>query len=273
MLVAALIAAIAVGCGTSPPGTNGSLPPSWDEGRWEVSVAGARVPVYGYRVVREYPHSTDSFTQGLVMRDGFFYEGTGRYGHSSLMKIEPATGHVVLRRDLDPRFFGEGVAIMGDELFQLTYKNNTGFVYELDGFGPLRSFSYLTEGWGLTGDGSSLIMSDGSAMLRFLDPDTLELEKSVTVSDFAGPVDLLNELEYIDGEIYANIWKQDCIVRISPGDGRVTGWIDLTGLNPIPAGSRGENVLNGIAFDRESGHLVVTGKCWPSLYEIELVER
>lgn len=247
--------------------------PGWSEGRWETSITGARVPVYGYRTVREFPHSPDSFTQGLALRDGFFYEGTGRYGHSSLMKIEPATGQVLMRRDLDPRFFGEGIAIMGDEVFQLTWENNTGFIYGLEDFRPEGTFTYDTEGWGLTSDGSSLIMSDGSAVLWFLDPETLEPERSVTVSDFAGPVDLLNELEYVDGEIYANIWKQDCIARISPEDGQVTGWIDLTGLGPAQSGSRGEHVLNGIASDPGSDHLVVTGKCWPALYEIEILER
>ncbi len=228
---------------------------------------------YGYRVVREYPHSRDSFTEGLLLDEGFFYEGTGLYGESKLMRIDPATGRPLLSTDLGPEYFGEGVTILGDEVFQLTWQNNAGFVYDKDDLAPERTFTYPTEGWGLTTDGKSLIMSDGSAALRFLDPESLEVERTVAVADQAGPVRDLNELEYVDGVIYANVWKQDRIAVISPGDGRVKAWIDLTGLNPYTGRDAAEYVLNGIAWDPDSGHLVVTGKCWPRLYEIELVER
>jgi glutamine cyclotransferase len=268
----ALLLLMLAGCGTKPgesaAGTNGTR----GQEEWQASIRQARVPVYGYRITREFPHSRDSFTEGLLLDEGFFYEGTGRRGQSKLLKIEPAGGQVLMSRELEPRYFGEGVTILDGEVFQLTYETNTGFVYDLRSFQPKRDFSYRTQGWGLTNDGTSLIMSDGSATLRFLDPDTMKMERSVTVTDFTGPIGYVNELEYVNGAIYANIWKQDYIARISPEDGRVTGWIDLTGLNPYSGRSAAEFVLNGIAWDPGSGRLIVTGKCWPSLYEIELVD-
>jgi glutamine cyclotransferase len=228
------------------------------------------VPVYKYRIVREFPHSRDSFTEGLVLDGGFFYEGTGLYDRSKLMKIEPSSGQVVMGHSLEPRYFGEGVTVLNGKVFQLTYQNKIGFVYDQGSFSQERTFAYPTQGWGLTNDGASLIMSDGSAVLRFLDPETLEMERSVTVEDFTGPISNLNELEYVNGEIYANVWKENYIARISPEDGAVTAWIDLTGLNPYSGSYRDEYVLNGIACDADSGRLIVTGKCWPALYEIEL---
>lgn len=233
----------------------------------------APVPVFDYRVVREFPHSRDSFTEGLLLDGGFFYEGTGLYGQSKLLKIEPASGQALSSIELGPEYFGEGVTILSEEVFQLTWRNNVGFVYDRESFGLKRTFTYPTEGWGLTNDGESLIMSDGSAVLRFLDPETMEEKRSVSVWDDTGPINNLNELEYVDGVIYANIWKQDHIARISPEEGRVTAWIDLGGLNPYSGREAAEFVLNGIAWDPAGEHLIVTGKCWPSLYEIELMER
>ncbi len=258
------------GCGARPSGEGADVSNTWSGGRWDTSIQQARVPVYKYRVVREFPHSLDSFTEGLVLDGGFFYEGTGLAGQSKLMKIEPSSGQVVMSRALEPRYFGEGVTTLRGKAFQLTYQTNIGFVYDQNSFSQERTFVYPTQGWGLTNDGASLIMSDGSAVLRFLDPQTLELERSVTVEDFTGPIAYLNELEYVNGEIYANVWKENYIARISPQDGQVTAWIDLTGLSPYPGNYLGEYVLNGIAYDPDSGHLIVTGKCWPKLYEIEL---
>lgn len=229
--------------------------------------------MFDYRVVREFPHLRDSFTEGLLLDEGFFYEGTGLYGQSKLLKIDPATGQALSSVELEPEYFGEGVTILEGEVFQLTWENNLGFVYGREDLLLRRTFSYPTQGWGLTTDGESLIMSDGSAVLRFLDPETLEMRRSVAVADSAGPIGNLNELEYVDGVIYANVWKQDRIARISPEDGRVTAWIDLGGMNPYSGKDAAEFVLNGIAWDPASEHLIVTGKCWPSLYEIELIER
>lgn len=265
-----LLAFTLPGCGASTSEGKVDISNTWSGGRRETSIQQAAVPVYKYRVVRDFPHSRDSFTEGLVLDGGFFYEGTGLYDQSKLEKIEPSSGQVDMSRSLEPRYFGEGVTTLGGKVFQLTYKNNIGFVYDQDSFSLERTFEYPTQGWGLTNDGASLIMSDGSAVLRFLDPQTLETERSVTVTDFTGPIDNLNELEYVNGEIYANVWKENYIARISPEDGAVTAWIDLAGLSPNPGNYLGEDVLNGIAYDPGSGHLIVTGKRWPRLYEIEL---
>lgn len=249
---AALALVLLAGCGGDAPGRAGA---------------------YGYRVVRELPHSRDSYTQGLLLDEGFFYEGTGLYGESRLMRIDPATGNPLCTFELGPGYFGEGVAVLGDEVFQLTWRERTGFVYAKDGLVPRRTFSYPGEGWGLTSDGECLIMSDGTSVLRFLDPVSLEVRRSVEVTGPEGPAGRLNELEYADGTVYANVWRRDVVLAICPEDGRVTACIDLTGLNPYTGGAADEYCLNGIAWDPASGHLVVTGKCWPLLYEIELVER
>lgn len=229
------------------------------------------LPVYGYRVVHSYQHDTSSYTEGLLLDGGFLYEGTGRYGQSRLLKLDLATGKALKSHDLAPQWFGEGVTILGEEIFQLTYISNTGFVYDKNSFAPKRTFQYATQGWGLTTDGTHLIMSDGSAALHFMDPRTLKEMKHVIVSSPAGPVGWLNELEYVDGQIYANVWQSSLIVRISAEDGRVTGWIDLTGINPDPGKLKYPYVLNGIAYRKDTRRLLVAGKCWPVIYEIELI--
>jgi glutamine cyclotransferase len=228
-------------------------------------------PIYGYRIVNAFPHDPNAYTQGLVFRDGVLYEGTGLLGHSTLRKVALETGGVLQYHRLADHFFGEGITIYGDRIIQLTWQSNTGFVYDKGSFERLREFHYPTEGWGLTHDGERLIMSDGTATLHFLDPDSLREIARIDVYDNSGPVVMLNELEYINGEVYANVWLTEHIARIDPQTGRVVGWIDLSGLYEIPDTLQGIAVLNGIAYDRHSDRLFVTGKLWPRLFEIELV--
>jgi glutamine cyclotransferase len=238
----------------------------------EVSVSpDSPVFVYGYRTVNAYRHDPAAFTQGLAFADGWLYEGTGRRGQSTLRRVELESGIVRQLYQLPDRFFGEGVTVFGDRIIQLSWQSGTGFVYDRRSFARLEEFSYSTEGWGLTHDGKSLILSDGSATLRFLDPETFAETGQVEVFDSDGPVTKLNELEYVKGEIYANVWPTDRIARIDPATGRVAGWIDLTGLlrpeeYPAPI-----DVLNGIAYDAAGDRLFVTGKLWPRLFEIELI--
>lgn len=225
---------------------------------------------YTYDVVNEFPHDARAFTQGLVFDEGVLYEGTGLYGESSLRRVELETGKVLQFHNLSDEFFGEGVAVVDDRIVQLTWRSNTGFVYDRYSFDLLQNFSYPTEGWGVTYDGSRLIMSDGSANLYFLDPVSYERVGQVKVRDVeADPVANLNELEYVEGYVYANIWYDERIVIIDPDDGRVAGWVDLGGLRDL-AGP-GADVLNGIAYDVGSGRLFVTGKRWSKLFEVELI--
>jgi glutamine cyclotransferase len=227
---------------------------------------------YTYRVIHVYPHDPDAFTQGLIYEDGIFYEGTGLNGRSSLRKVEVETGNVLQRIDLPREYFGEGITIFGDRLFQLTWRSQIGFIYDKHSFEQLDTFFYPTEGWGITHDSRRLIMSDGSANLYFWDPETLTEIGRVEVRDENGPVVRLNELEYVDGAVYANVWQTNRIVIIDPGSGRVTGDINLTGLlSPEDQAGRRVDVLNGIAYAAENSRLFVTGKLWPKLYEIELM--
>jgi len=229
---------------------------------------------YTYEVVNIFPHDPAAFTQGLVYLDGIFYEGTGRYGQSSLRKVDPMTGNVLQQHDLAAEFFGEGIAVVGDAIYQLTWQNGTGFIYDKESFSERQRFQYTTEGWGLTFDGQHLIMSDGSAILYFLDPATLREVRRVDVSVAGEPVVRLNELEYIGGRVLANIWQTDYIVQIDPANGVVDGVIDLTGLlGQAPPSQSAVDVLNGIAYDHENQRLFVTGKLWPALFEIRLVEQ
>lgn len=231
-------------------------------------------PVWGYRVVAEYPHDPDAYTQGLVMVDGVLYEGTGLEGRSSLRRVDLKTGEVLQSQALDDEHFGEGVAVYGDRIYQLTWQTGTCFVYDRETFELEETFSYETEGWGLTTDGERLIMSDGSSTLVFRDPETFEEVGHVDVRDGGAPVNYLNELEYVNGEVWANVYQTDRIVRIDPESGQVTGWIDLTGLlEPEDFPAQGVDVLNGIALDPATGRIFVTGKLWPTLFEIELVPR
>lgn len=226
---------------------------------------------YTYKIINVYPHDPNAFTQGLVFDDGFLYEGTGLRGQSSLRKVDLETGNVLQIYELPHQFFGEGITIYENTIIQITWQSRTGFVYDKDTFELLREFTYPTEGWGITHDGAKLIMSDGTSMLHFLDPDTFEEIGSINVHDTDGPVTRLNELEYINGEIYANVWQTDYIVRIHPDTGYVTGWITLEGLLSLKDHTQKVDVLNGIAYDAEHDRLFVTGKWWPHLFEIEIV--
>ena len=227
----------------------------------------------GYRIVNVYPHDTRAYTQGLIYRDGFLYESTGLRGQSTLRKVRLESGEVVQQARVDAQYFAEGLTDWGDSLIQLTWQSGIGFEYDFSTFAPRRRFRYTGEGWGLTHDNERLILSDGSSNLRFLDPATFKEIGSIPVTDGGKPVLDLNELEFVRNEIYANVWHSDRIARIDPRSGRVTGWIDLTGL--LPAGERRdpEAVLNGIAYDAAGGRLFVTGKLWPKLFEIEPQNR
>ncbi len=232
------------------------------------------IPEYSYHVVHTYPHDNTAFTQGLFYLNGFLYEGTGLNNQSSIRKVKLETGEVLERRDLPGQYFGEGIVNWKDRLIELTWQAHEGFIYDLATFQLRSDYHYPGEGWGLTQDGKRIIMSDGSPQLRFWDPETLAEISRITVTADGQPVKNLNELEWVKGEIYANIWQTDRIARIDPKTGRVVGWIDCTGLlSPDdPVGGEGA-LLNGIAYDAAAGRLFVTGKLWPKLFEIKLVKR
>lgn len=226
-------------------------------------------PTYQSKIVHIYPHDPEAFTQGLAYHGNFLYESTGLWGQSSIRKVDLATGQVLQIRLLDDRYFGEGLTFWQDKLIQLTWKEQIGFVYNLKSFQPIGSFSYSTEGWGLAQDGQRLIMSDGTSTLHFLDPLTFQPIGQLQVTNGSNPVVYLNELEYVKGEIYANVWQSNRIARVSPQTGQVTSSIDLTALvNTM--GRSTIDVPNGIAYDEIQDRLFVTGKYWPSLFEIQL---
>lgn len=239
--------------------------------------AQAAVPEYGFRVVNTYPHNTNAFTQGLEFHGGFLYEGTGRNGRSSLSRIEWESGEVLQSIRLASRYFGEGISIVGERIFQLTWQSNIVFVYDLTTFQTITSHYHPTEGWGLTWDGTHLILSDGTAELQFIEPETFQVVRKVPVTLEGTPVHNLNELEYINGEVWANVWQTDEIVRIDPATGNVTSIVDLTGLSAQTQTGGLDAVLNGIAWLEEEGstdgRLFVTGKLWGNLFEIELQPR
>ena len=230
------------------------------------------LPIFGYRVVRAYPHDPTAFTQGLQFVDGFLYEGTGLNGRSSIRKVKLETGEVVQKRDTARAYFGEGITVWKSELIQLTWQSNVAFVYDKTTFQPKRSFKYKGEGWGLTHDGASLIMSDGTDELRVLDPETFAERRRIKVTAAGKPLNHLNELEYMKGEILANVWTTDAVARVSPDNGQVTGYIDLQGLL-TPRERASVDVLNGIAYDAQGDRLFVTGKLWPKVFEIKIVPR
>ena len=225
---------------------------------------------YGYRVLQTYPHDPDAFTQGLVWDEGVVYEGTGLNGRSSLRRVDLETGEVLQMISLDDLYFGEGITVFGDRIIQLTWRSRVGFVYDKESLEQLNAFGYEHEGWGITHDGERLIVSDGTPILYFWDPDTLTEIGRVQVRDGAQPVARLNELEYVNGEIWANVWLTPRIARIDPATGLVTGWIDLTGLPRPEEITQPIDVLNGIMVG-DNGRIFITGKLWPTLYEIELV--
>src|ERR1700730_11019038 len=234
--------------------------------------ANTSLPSYAYTVVHTYPHDPLAFTQGLQYVDGFLYEGTGQNGQSSIRKVKLESGEVVQRRDIAAEYFGEGITVWKSELVQLTWKSGVAFVYDRQTFAPRRTFKYSGEGWGLTEDGCGLVMSGGTDTLRFLDPETFAERRRLKVPALGESIRNLNELEFVKGEIFANVWMTDYVARIDPASGKVTGWIDLRGL--LTARERASaDVLNGIAYDSSGDRLFVTGKWWPKLFEIKLQRR
>jgi len=239
----------------------------------QASAHDAHVPEYTFKIVRQFPHDSSAFTQGLAYSGGYFYEGTGLTGQSSLRQVRMETGEVLERVDLPPEFFGEGVAVVGNEIIQLTWQSHTGFRYRLRDFKLLGKFSYRGEGWGLATDGRDLFMSDGTPEIRVLRPGTFRETRRIRVHDGGNLVSELNELEFVEGEIYANVWHTDRIARISPRTGAVLGWVELEGLLSPVYRLEPEAVLNGIAYDPKGKRLFVTGKLWPAVFEIRVVRK
>ena len=236
--------------------------------------AQAAIPVYGFMVKHTYPHDPQAFTQGLFFKDGFLYESTGLNGKSWLRKVELNTGKVLQQKDLPKEIFGEGSTLVGDEIVSLTWQAKYGFVFDQKTFTLKRKFTYDSEGWGLASDANYVYMSDGTPTIHILDPKTLKEQRRIQVNAEGKPIPELNELEMVEGQLFANVWGTDIIARIDPATGNVVGWINLAGL--LPPDKRGSNsadaVLNGIAYDAKHKRLFVTGKLWPKMFEIELVE-
>jgi len=230
----------------------------------------AVVGKYGYEVVNKWPHDPSAFTQGLVFLDGKLLESTGQEGNSSLRSVDLQTGKVLKKVDVPIPYFAEGIALLNNKIYQLTWQHRVGFIYDAQTLQKVGEFNYSGEGWGLTTDGRSLILSDGSNRIRFINPDSFQVTKTIAVLDGNRPVGELNELEYVNGEIYANVWHEDRIAAIDPETGRVKSWIDLSGLLQPGDVQDPEAVLNGIAFDQASNRLFVTGKLWPQLFEIKI---
>ena len=233
---------------------------------------GTSVSAFGFDVVNVYPHDHSAFTQGLEFRGGFLYEGTGLNGRSTLRKVDLKTGRILEQTELPRQFFGEGITVLNGRITQLTWQSHIGYVYDQRTFHLLKNFSYVGEGWGLANDGQVIYMSDGTPEIRCLEPGTLSEIRRFTVHEGSNRVEALNELEWVRGELFANVWQTDRVVRISPKDGRVLGWINLSGLLPTED-REGADVLNGIAYDSMGDRLFVTGKLWPKLFEIRLRSR
>ena len=234
--------------------------------------ASSATPEYTYKVIHIFPHDAAAFTQGLTYKNGFLYEGTGLNGHSSIRKARPETGELIEKRDLPAEFFGEGIAILDNEIIQLTWLSHKAFIYDLNDFAPKGMFSYPGEGWGLATDGRGLFMSNGTSTIRVLNPKTFQEQRHINVSDHGQPVTQLNELEVVEGELFANVWQTDRIARISLRDGHVLGWINLAGLLSPMYRRSSDAVLNGIAYDAQQKRLFVTGKLWTSIFEIRIVK-
>lgn len=250
----------------------GCAVPSPAESVAQPSAQPAAKPVaqIGYRIAARYPHDVTAFTEGLFWRDGLLFESTGLEGHSRIVAREARTGRLVRQRELDPRIFGEGIAPAGNRLISLTWMGGQGFIWSLDDFTPLGTFSYEGEGWGLAATPTDLVMSDGSETLRFLDPESLTTKRLLTVTLDGAPLTRLNELEWVDGVIYANVWQSDLIVRIDPATGRVTGTIDIAPLTAEAGGDMSVKTPNGIAWDPVAKQLLVTGKLWPTIFALTL---
>jgi glutamine cyclotransferase len=237
------------------------------------SVSKSNIPVYTYFIVNKVPHDPMAFTQGLAFDGGYLYEGTGRRGQSSLRRVNPDDGAVITLHSLAEEYFGEGITVFNDRIYQLTWQSYTGFVYDKDTFLLMEEFFYNTEGWGITHNGTNLIISDGTSNLYFLDPTTFEVLRQIAVTDDKGAVTSLNELEYIKGEIYANILNSNHIARINPENGNVVGWIDLSGILGGERLDYSIDVLNGIAYDPGKDRLFISGKLWPKVFEIRLIRK
>ena len=244
-----------------------------------VTQAKKEIPVYTYEVVNTFKHDAQAFTQGLVFHNGFLYESTGQHGRSTLRKVRLEDGDVVKKRKLDEDYFAEGLTIFNDKIYQITWQENTCFVYDINSFEPTAELKYNGEGWGLANDGTNLIMSDGSHIIRFVNPTNFQNVRTITVTHDGKPQYRLNELEYVKGEIWANIWhsedpqvlgKPNTIARIDPSSGKIVGWIDLNGISPEDVQRNEENTLNGIAYDAQTDRLFVTGKQWKKLFEIKI---
>ena len=260
-----LVLSLALSCFQCQAGANGDRPANTAN-----TAASPVVPKYGYQIVNIWPHDSNAFTQGLILMDGKLLESTGQEGHSSLRSVELETGKILKKVDVPEPYFAEGIAVLNGKVYQLTWQHHLGFIYDLQNLQRVGEFNYDGEGWGLTTDGKSLILSDGSSRLRFIDPSSFQVTKTINVLDGKTPVRELNELEFVQGEIYANIWHDDRIATIDPQTGRVTSWIDLTGLIPREELQDPEAVLNGIAYDQANNKLFVTGKLWPRLFEIRV---
>ena len=257
-----LVLVLALSCLQCKAGANGD--------RSANTAANAVVPKYSYQIVNIWPHDSNAFTQGLIIVDGKLLESTGQEGRSSLRSVELETGKILKKVDVPVPYFAEGIAVLNGKVYQLTWEHHLGFIYDLQNFQRVGEFNYDGEGWGLTTDGKSLILSDGSNRLRFIDPSNFRVTKTISVVDGNTPVRQLNELEFVQGQIYANVWHDDRIATIDPQSGRVTSWIDLTGLIPSNELPDPEAVLNGIAYDQANDRLFVTGKLWPRLFEIRV---
>ena len=261
-MVALSLALFCLQCQT---GANGDRPPKKPE-----PPPNAPVAKYGYQIVNMYPHDSNAFTQGLILTDGKFLESTGQEGFSSLRRVELETGKVLKKVDVPEPYFAEGIALLNGKIYQLTWQHQLGFIYDAQSFQRVGQFNYSGEGWGLTTDGKSLILSDGTNRIRFLDPSDFHVTKTIEVVDYKSTVRELNELEYVQGEIYANVWHDNRIATINPENGRVTAWIDLKGMMPEGELRDPEAVLNGIAYDQANDKLYVTGKLWPRIFEIKV---
>lgn len=260
-----LVLGLALSCYQCQPGASSNQPTQPPS-----PPANAIVPKYGYQIINIWPHDSNAFTQGLILADGKLLESTGQQGYSSLRIVELETGKILKKVDVPEPYFAEGIAMLNGKVYQLTWQDQLGFIYDSQNLKRAGEFNYQGEGWGLTTDGQSLILSDGSNLIRFIDPSSFRVTKTITVRDGITPIDQLNELEWVQGEIYANVWHDQRIAVINPQTGGVTAWIDLTGLIPQGELQDPEAVLNGIAYDQANNRLFVTGKLWPRLFEIKV---
>jgi glutamine cyclotransferase len=260
-----LVLVLAISCFQCQPSTNGGSSNKTTE-----APTNGPVPKYGYQIVNIYPHDSNAFTQGLILMDGKLLESTGQEGFSSLRRVELESGKVLKKVDVPSPYFAEGLTALNGKIYQLTWQHNIGFIYDAQTFDRLGEFNYQGEGWGLATDGQLLILSDGTSRIRFIDPTSFRVTRTITVTDGNQGVTELNELEYVNGEIYANVWHDNRIATIDPQSGHVKAWIDLTGLMPEGELQDPEAVLNGIAYDQASDKLIVTGKLWPRAFEIKV---